>query len=77
MAANQVCSNMTLNSSKALPVQLNIDDTIITKSHEIARKLNEFFTTMSQRLNSNNNSLPPDDYSKLENFINCKVPKEI
>lgn len=69
--------NMTQNSFKTLSDKLNIDGKIITKSHEIAWKLNEFFATVSQRLNSNNNPLPRDDYLRLENYINCKVPEEM
>ncbi|MCG7877652.1 MAG: reverse transcriptase family protein [Candidatus Thiodiazotropha endolucinida] len=69
--------NMTQNSSKILPDKLNIDGKIITESHEIASKLNDFFATVSQRLNTNSNALPQDDYSKLVDYINCKVPEDI
>ena len=61
-------------SSKTLPDQLNIDGEMITDSHEIASKLNKFFTTISSRLTSTKKSVQMDDLSKLINYVNEKVP---
>ena len=66
--------NDSHKSTKLLPDQLNIDDSIITDSHEIACKLNEFFSTVSLRLNSADNTIQADDHSILINYINNKVP---
>ena len=66
--------NSTHKFSKLLPDQLNIDGSVITDSHEIACKLNEFFTNISLRLNSTQNTAQMDDQSKLINYVNNKVP---
>ena len=63
-------------SSKTLPDQLNIDGEMITDSHEIASKLNKFFTTISSRLTSTKKSVQMDDLSKLINYVNEKVPTD-
>ena len=60
--------------TKLLPDQLNIDDSIITDSHEIACRLNEFFSTVSLRLNSTDNIIQAENHSNLINYINSKVP---
>ena len=58
--------NDSHKSTKLLPDQLNIDDSIITDSHEIACKLNELFSTASLRLNSTDNIVQADDHSNLK-----------
>ena len=68
--------NSTHKSSKLLPGQLNIDGSVITDSHEIACKLNEFFTNISLRLNSTQKTAQMDDQSKLINYVNNKVPSD-
>ena len=74
MAADQVCSKRFAQVHEITPDQLNIDDSIITDSHEIACKLNEFFSTVSLRLNSADNIIQADDHSNLIHYINNKVP---
>ena len=66
--------NDSHKSTKLLPDQLNIDDSIITDSHEKACKLNAFFSTVLLRLNSTDNIMQADDCSNLINYINNKVP---
>ena len=68
--------NSTHKSSKLLPDQLNIDGSVITDSHEIACKLNEFFTNISLRLNSTPKTAQMYDQSKLINYVNNKVPSD-
>ena len=50
---------------------MNIDGSVITDSHEIACKINEFFTT---KLNPKKAQM--DDQSKLINYVNNKVPSD-
>ena len=57
--------NDSHKSTKLLPDQLNIDDSIITDSHEIACKLNELFSTVSLFLNSIDNILQADEHSRV------------
>ena len=66
--------NDTNKSTKLLPDQLNIDGSVITDAHEIACKLNKFFTNISLRLSSTSNTSRADDQSKLIDYVNNKVP---
>ena len=68
--------NSTHKSSKLLPDQLNIDGSVITDSHEISCKLNEFFTNISLQLNSTQKTAQMGDQSKLINYGNNKVPTD-
>ena len=76
MAADQIYSERCEQIAKTLPDQLNIDGKMITDSHEIASKLNKFFTTISSRLTSTKKSVQMDDLSKLINYVNEKVPTD-
>ena len=64
------------NSTKTLPEQLQIENTTITESHEIATKLNEFFATISKRIEQSENLSKPDEHSKLIDYIKNKVPND-
>ena len=64
-------------STSSLPTELNIDNEQITDSRDIANKLNEYFTSVSTRLNENNNTTSTSDLTKLINFINNKIPEYI
>ena len=68
--------NSTQNSTKTLPEQLQIENTTITESHEIATKLNEFFATISKRIEQSENLSKPNEHSKLIDYINNKVPND-
>ena len=64
-------SNISTNS---FPTELNIDNEQITDSRDIANKLNDYFTSVSTRLNEDNNATPTSDLTKLINFISNKIP---
>ena len=64
-------------STSSLPTELNIDNEQITDSRDIANKLNEYFTSVSTRLNENNNTTSTSDLTKLINFINDRIPEYI
>ena len=68
--------NSTQNSAKTLPEQLQIENTTNTESHEIATKLNEFFATISKRIEQSENLSKPYEHSKLIEYINNKVPND-
>ena len=62
--------NSAQNSTKTLPEQLQIENTTIIESHEIATKLNEFFATISKRIEQSENLSKPNEHSKLIDYIN-------
>lgn len=69
-------SNST-KSTNALPDELNIDNERITNSRDIAYKLNEYFASISKRLNQENLAFSIQDLSKLRAFIDEKVPQDV
>ena len=66
-------------SSNKLPDEIIIDNKNVTKSHKIACKLNEYFTSISKRLNTCNtdNTLIAGDLLNIYEFIEDKVPENV
>ena len=71
----------TKNNSKTslivLPDELNIDSKVLKDSRDIASKLNEFFTTVSKRINQNESISSTPDYIKIKKIVSNKVPEHI
>ena len=65
--------NKDAGSLNRLPDELNIDDRIITNSHEIASQLNEYFTAISKRLNNTESTSISDDILNINYFVRDKV----
>ena len=76
MATDSCHSKQYAKLSKTLPEQLQIENTTITESHEIATKLNEIFATISERIGQSENLSEPNEHSKLLDYINNKVPND-
>ena len=69
--------NNSKTSLNVLPDELNIDSKVLKDSRDIASKLNEFFTTISKRINQNESISSTPDYIKIKNFVSNKVPEHI
>ena len=69
--------NKDAGSLNILPDVLNIDDKIITNSHEIASQLNEYFATISKRLNNTESTSISDDILNINHFVRDKVPVNV
>ena len=61
--------NNTMETGSALPDTLSFDNQLETDSHKIACKLNEYFTTVVQRLNQNETTSSPVDFENLSVFV--------
>lgn len=69
--------NNSKTSVNVLPDEFNIDSKVLKDSRGIASKLNEFFTTISKRINQNESVSSTPDYIKIKNFVFNKVPEHI
>ena len=72
----------TINTSAAstnntLPSELKFANETLTDSKEIATKLNEYFASVAKVLNSTNTETSEPDLSKLQDFVNGKVPDNV
>ena len=72
----------TINTSAAstnntLPSELKFANETLTDSKEIATKLNEYFASVAKVLNSTNTETSEPDLSKLQDFVNGKVPNNV
>ena len=72
----------TINTSAAstnstLPSELKFANESLTDSKEIATKLNEYFASVAKVLNSTNTETSEPDLSKLQDFVNGKVPDNV
>lgn len=64
-------------STSMLPDELIVDNERFSTSESIASKLNEYFSSISELLNGNNTDTSSLDLTKLQNFINDKIPDDI
>ena len=60
-----------------IPDELLINNEHFSDSHTIATKLNEYFSSIAQILNSTNTETTDLDLTKLTDFVNNKVPERI
>ena len=58
-----------------IPDELLINNEYFSDSHTIATKLNEYFSSIAQILNSTNTETTDLDLTKLTDFVNNKVPE--
>lgn len=66
--------NGSTSSSKTLPDELVIEGEHFTDSQTIASKFNEYFTSVAQILDNTNSETEDLDITKLQEFVNGKVP---
>lgn len=62
-------------TSNNLPDELVVNDEHFSDSHSVATKLNEYFSSVAQILNSTNTDTSDLDHTKLTDFVNNKVPE--
>ena len=60
----------------SLPESLKIDDSLVTDSHEVASKLNEYFATIAQRLCQNKTTSNTVDFENISRFVDENVPQD-
>ena len=65
-------------TSNKLPDELHLDGQVYSNIENVAKNLNYFFSTISDKLKSEypTNNITCD-LSKLDNYINTKVPNEV
>ena len=63
----------TTNSSKTLPDELIINGEKITNSENVAAKLNDYFSSITDILNENSDELP--NFEKLQRLTDNKIPE--
>ena len=64
------------HSGKQLPDELIIDNERVTKSEDVAQKLNQYFTSIADILNGNENDTSALNTEKIRNFVENKIPVE-
>ena len=67
----------SMASNKRLPEEIIINNECITQSNDIAQKLNEYFTSIADILNQNDNETPTLNTEKMTQFVNEKIPNNI
>lgn len=60
-------------TGNGLPDSLEIDNTLITNSFDVANKLNEYFATITKRLSKNEHTTSTVDFDNISNFVQNKV----
>ena len=70
-------NNKEKSSNSILPEEVIIDDIRYTKSEDIAAKLNEYFSSISDIFRNNDPSNLNTDLAELKEFVNSKVPNGI
>ena len=70
-------NNKDKSSNSNLPEEVIIDDIRYTKSEDIAAKLNEYFSSISDIFRNNDPSKFNTDLAELKEFVNSKVPNGI
>ena len=60
-----------------MPSELIFENESVTDSKEIATKLNNYFASVAKILNNQNTDTSDPDLSKLQDFVNSKVPNNI
>ena len=65
------------STSNNLPSELIFENESVTDSKEIATKLNNYFASVAKILNNHNAETSDPDLSKLQDFVNSKVPNNI
>ena len=65
------------SSGKTLPDELIIEGVHFTDSETIATKFNEYFTSTAQILENTNSDTNDLDVTKLQEFVNDRVPENI
>ena len=64
----------TTSNANNLPDEIFIDNVLVSDSNEIASKLNEYFSSIARILDNASTSSTEPDLTKLEDFVNNKVP---
>ena len=70
-------NNKDKSSSSNLPEEIIVDNERHTSSEDVASKLNEYFSTISDKFGSDNPDNVGPDLSKLTTFVNDKIPDDI
>ena len=65
------------SSSNTLPDEIKIDNETYSNSEDIASKLNEYFASVSDHFGSHSDPVDTPDFSKLNDYVNSKVPSHI
>ena len=65
------------SSNNTLPNELNFANETVRNSKEIAKRLNEYFASVAKVLNSTNTESCQPDLSKLQDFVNNRVPDNV
>ena len=65
----------SVSTVKNIPDELLINNEHFSDSHTIAMKLNEYFSSIAQILNSTDTETTDLDLTKLSDFVNNKVPE--
>ena len=61
---------------RGLPKEIVIDDIKSCESNDIVNKLNEYFTSISKRLNSEQSQEEiPFDVTRLNDYVRTKIPE--
>ena len=63
-----------ISTGNGLPDELIINEEHFSDTHQISTKLNEYFSSITQILNSSNTDQFDLDLTKLTEFVNNKVP---
>ena len=66
----------TKETRSALPEALSFDNQLEIDAHKIACKLNEYFTTVAQRLNQNETTSSTVDFENISNFVRNRVHED-
>ena len=68
----------TQSNDRSLPQGTVIDDIKSCESNDIVNRLNQYFTSISERLNSEHSQEDiPFDVTKLNEYIRTKIPENV
>ena len=66
------------SDGRGLPKEIVIDDIRRCESNDIVNKLNEYFTSISKRLNSEQSQEEiPFDVTRLNDYVRTKIPENV
>ena len=69
-------NNKDTKANSGLPEEIIIDNKRYTKSEDIADKLNEYFSTISDIFKDTDSDQLDADLTKLKHFVDSKVPND-
>ena len=67
-------NNKNISSNSGLPEEIIFDNKRYTKSEDIAAKLNQYFSSISEIFKDTDSEQLDTDFNKLKHFVDSKVP---